>query len=178
MDVKDKRFLLGIFDDDHDIMAAVGHLRESQVEVFDCYTPFPIHGMDDAMGIKRSRLPIVTFFAGLAGVSLALGVQYWISAVDWPVNVGGKSFNSFPAFIPVAFELTVLFGALFTVLAFILRSKLCPITKPAIAHKRQTDDKFVLAIEAKDAALNEEMIRGILSKHHASEIHFSEGSTW
>ena len=81
---------------------------------YDAYTPYPVHGLDDAMGLKRSWIPYATFFAGITGAISAAALEIWTSAVDWPINIGGKPMVSFPAFIPIIFELTVLFGGLTT----------------------------------------------------------------
>ena len=128
-DFMTKKYLVGIFTDEHDMLHAAQDLRKSKIEIHDIYTPFPVHGLDEVLSIKRSRLPYVTAVAGSIGLTLALYFQYWVSAVDWPINVGGKPFNSFAAFVPIAFEITVLLGAFATVFAFLFRSKLIPIFK-------------------------------------------------
>jgi hypothetical protein len=122
-------------------------VRDSRYEHFDAYTPFPVHGLEAAQGLKRSLLPFVTFGAGLAGFCLAFLFQYWTSAVDWPLIVGGKPFNSWPAFVPIMFELTVLLAGLSTVAAMFLFNGL-PNTKRRIFDPSLTRDRFALVIEA------------------------------
>lgn len=139
--------LIGYFDSEERILAATRAARESGYSIHDVYTPYAVHGMDDAMGLRPSRLTWVTFCAGLTGLTAALSLQLYTSVVSWPINVGGKPFNSFPAFIPVAFELTVLFAGLGTVAAFLARCTLFPGQKRA-ALPRVTDDRFALALDA------------------------------
>jgi hypothetical protein len=90
----------------------------------DVYTPYAVHGLDHAMGLPPSRLGRLCFLFGLIGVGVALWFQFWASAVDWPINVGGRPWNSWPAFVPVAFELMVLFGALSTVAGLFINARL------------------------------------------------------
>lgn len=144
--MKDK-FLIACFDDEEKMTHAAKKLKDKNFKIVDFYTPFPVHGLDDLLDIKRSRLPYVTFIAAGIGLSLALLFQSWTSAVDWPINVGGKPMLSIPAFIPITFELMVLFGALSTVAAFFYVSKKYPSKKPVSLSKRQLDDIFVIQME-------------------------------
>lgn len=178
MDTSNRRFLIGVFGDDHAFLDAAHDLNDHNIEIYDCYTPFPVHGLDDYMGIKRSRLPVVTFIAGSMGLVLSLYFQYWTSAVDWPINVGGKSYNSFPAFIPVAFEITVLFGALATVIAFLFRAKLNPMQVPINPIKEVSDNKFVIAVDICNASIDDHYVEEIFSHHKAEKVYISEGSSW
>src|ERR1700742_4132558 len=99
--------VIAVFKDENDLISAARQAREKmRFTKYDAFTPYPVHGLDDAMGIKRSWLPWVTFFAGLTGALTALALDVWTSAVDWPVNIGGKPLVSLPAFIPIIFELT------------------------------------------------------------------------
>lgn len=143
-----KDFIVGVFDDEEKLVMAGQQVRKANFKIVDFYTPFPVHGLDELLEIQRTRLPFVTFGAGAFGLSLALGFQVWTSAVDWPLNVGGKPMLSIPAFIPITFELMVLFGALVTVVAFILASKLSADKKIEIINPRQLDDKFLVVVEA------------------------------
>ncbi|MBD64542.1 MAG: hypothetical protein CME62_05015 [Halobacteriovoraceae bacterium] len=142
-----KDFVLGIFDDDEKMLSSAFKASDKNIPMYDCYTPFPVHGLDDAMGIKRSFLPYVTFLAGAFGLSCAVALQVWTSAIDWPTNIGGKPFISWPAFLPISFELTVLFAAHTTVAAFLVYNKLWPGKNPVIMNPEQTCNKFVIAIE-------------------------------
>lgn len=142
-----KDFLLAVFDCDEKLLSSAHKARDKKIEMYDVYTPFPVHGLDDAMGIKRSFLPYVTFLAGATGLAIAVSLQIWTMSVDWPINVGGKPFISWPAFVPISFELTVLFAAHTTVAAFLVFNKLFPGKKPIIMHEHQTCHKFVIAVE-------------------------------
>lgn len=141
-------FIVGIFDDEDKLVVAAKSFKKAGVKIHDIYTPFPVHGLDEVLDISRSRLPKVTFFAGLFGLILAIVFQIWTSAFAWPIDVGGKPMLSIPAFIPVAFEITILFGALTTVAAFFFRSRLFPSKEVVLLSELQTDYKFVLVLNS------------------------------
>ena len=107
---------LALFDDPESLLEATEKVRKLNIEYMETYTPFPVHGMEQAMGLKRSWIPWATLAFGLSGAGLAFGFQAWTSAVNWPINVGGKPFISWPAFIPVSFEGMVLISGLLTTL--------------------------------------------------------------
>ena len=160
-------FLVATFDGQEALLEAVTNVRAHGFRIYDVYTPFPVHGLDEAMGLRRSRLPWVCFLAGAIGATLALGFQLWTSVVSWPLNVGGKPFASYPAFVPVTFELTVLSGALGSAAAFLFRSRLFPGRRaeaPACVPLAVTDDRFALVVADGDAA------RALLRAAGASEI--------
>ena len=135
----------GLWGDEEKVLKAVRTLREAGYKNFDTMTPFPVHGMEEAMGIKRSPIPWVTFIFGLIGCFLGLYFQYWTSAVSWPINVGGKPLFSLPAFIPVTFELTILLAALSSVGAMFYFNGL-PKINPPIIDKDLTSHKFAIWI--------------------------------
>ncbi|MFL5815958.1 MAG: DUF3341 domain-containing protein [Bdellovibrionia bacterium] len=139
--------VIGYFDSPDTLIKATRQVRDARYQYFDVFSPYPIHGMDAAQGLKRSPIPFVTFIAGLTGGSLAFLFQYWTSAVDWPINVGGKPFNSWPAFIPITFELTVLFAGLATAGAMFIFNGL-PNTRRKSFDPNLTNDRFALVIEA------------------------------
>lgn len=139
--------VIGFFDDPASLIAATEKVRDARYERFDTFTPYPVHGLEAAQGIKRSPIPYVTFLAGGLGGTLGFSLQYWTSKIDWPVNIGGKPFNSWPAFIPVTFELTVLFAALATFGAMLLLNGLPNITR-RIFDSSITRDRFAIVIEA------------------------------
>ena len=146
MDVN-KNFLVGVFDDEDVLLSAVKKIRTSGVKIHEVYSPFPVHGLDDALGYKRSRLPIAAFIFGLTGTSLALLMQIWMLGYDWPMIIGGKNFVSLPPFIPVTFEMTVLLSALGMVATFVIISDMKPYGWPRQFDVRSTDDKHVMAID-------------------------------
>lgn len=142
-----KKFAVACFDDEAPLFAAVDKVRNSGYKLHDVYTPFPVHGLDVAMGHKDTDLHIAGFCFGLTGTATALGFMSWIFTSDWPINYGGKPFFALPAFIPITFELTVLFAAVGMVLTYCYLNQIMPGVKKHIFHPRQTDDYFVLVVE-------------------------------
>ena len=138
--------LVATFSEAPGLVTAVRKARREMLRVYDVFAPFPVHGLDEAMGIRRTRLPKVTLLAGLTGLATAVTLQFYTNVLDWPLNVGGKPDNSTLAFIPISFELTVLFGGLATVFAFCLRAKLFPGKKPWLVTPGVTDDVFALVL--------------------------------
>jgi hypothetical protein len=143
--------LQATFADEATLLRATTAVRRAGIEIADAFTPYPVHGLEEAMGLRRSRLTWVCFAAGLTGAATAMLFQLWTSAVSWPLNVGGKPFASIPAFIPVTFELTVLSAALTSAFVFFFRSRLYP-GRPASPPPRVTDDRFVLVVADSEAA--------------------------
>jgi hypothetical protein len=139
--------VVGYFSDSHALVEAMKKVRSENFESIDAFTPFPVHGLDAAQGLDRSPLPYITFGAGLTGFLCGFLLQYWTSAVSWPLNVGGKPLNSWPAFVPVFFEVTVLFAGICTVLGLILICRLPNISKK-IPSARLTNDRFAIVIES------------------------------
>ena len=138
--------VIGFFDGPAALVEATQKVREAEYPDFDAYTPYPVHGLDAAQGLKRSPIPFVTMAAGITGCSCGFLLQYWTSVVDWPLNVGGKPFNSWPAFVPVMFELTILFAGLSTVAAMFILNGL-PNHRRKAFDPRITQDRFALVIE-------------------------------
>ena len=169
------RNLIGVFTEEEDILEVTRACREHGYEIVDVYAPYAVHGLDRAMGLKPSRLTWVCFALGVAGAASMLWFQWWTSAVDWAVNIGGKPLNSLPAFIPVTFEATVLAAGLGTILTLLLRSRLFPWSKPRLMHPQVTDDRFVLAIRQTDADLDPELAPRLLREHGAIEVHEDTG---
>jgi hypothetical protein len=170
-----QRIFVAWFDDEHALLEATRAAREAGLPIHDTYTPYAVHGMDEAMGLGPSRLTWVCFLAGLSGLGGGIALQVYTSAVSWPLDVGGKPFNSFPAFIPVAFELTVLSAALVTVAALFLRTRLYP-RLAAGGPARVTDDRFALALTAGGARWSEARAAGIAATHGAVETAFQEAA--
>jgi hypothetical protein len=165
--MSDKK-IVGVFEDDEKLIHALEKLKEQNVLVEDVYSPFPIHGLDELLGIKRSRLPYVTFGAGVLGGVFALFAMSWISSISWPIVIGGKPFNSIPAFIPITFEITVLSAALITTGAFLFRSKLFPGQKKYFDLPGVTDNLFAILVAGDDATLK--TTKDIFNHYHAKEI--------
>lgn len=139
--------VVGFFEEPHKLVEATRKVREANYPYFDAFTPYPVHGLEAAQGLKRSPLPYVTFVAGLTGGTLGFLLQFWTHAYDWPIIVGGKPYNSWPAYVPVMFECTVLFAALATVGAMFLINGL-PNTRRRAIDPSITRDRYALFIEA------------------------------
>ncbi|PWU15287.1 MAG: DUF3341 domain-containing protein [Bdellovibrio sp.] len=169
MMAKYKSGLAGIFLDEHKLVKAVAQVRENGFVKFDAISPFPVHGMEEAHGIRRSWIPYVTFIAGLVGLTSGLLLTWWTSAVDWPLNVGGKPFFSLPAFIPVMFELTILFAALSSVGALFYACGI-PRIDPPIIDPDLTSHKFAIFIPSDDQNYDEKKIETLLRSLGATEV--------
>ena len=114
------------------LLDAAKKVKEAGIKKFDCFSPFPIHGLDEAMGLRRSWITLVTLIAGLTGASAAISMMVYIMVIDWPQIFGGKPNFSWPAFIPITFELTVLFAGFSTVGAVIALGKLGKISRKPV----------------------------------------------
>lgn len=171
-----KKFIVGCFDDEAVLFPAVKKVRTAGYKIHDVYTPFPVHGLDKALGMRETSLHTAGFIFGLLGTTTALGCMSWIFTKDWPLNIGGKPHLPLPAFIPITFELTVLFSAVGMVLTFCYLCQLAPFVKKHHFHPRATDDLFVMAVEC-TSKTNEEEARAFLTANGASEVHVQEAET-
>lgn len=142
-----KKFVVASFDDEAVLFPAVKQVRRTGYKIHDVYTPMPIHGLDAAIGLRDTSLHTAGFFYGLAGTCTALGFISWALVYDWPFNIGGKPHFSLPAWIPITFELTVLFSAVGMTLTFCYLCQLAPFVRKDHFSPRSTDDRFVMAIE-------------------------------
>lgn len=165
-----ENFLVGIFDDEDVLLHAVENIREKGVRIKEVFSPFPVHGLDDALGYRRSRLPIAAFLFGMTGTMLALFTQVWMLGYDWPMIIGGKNHASLPPFIPVTFEFTVLLAAFGMVGTFLIVSDMKPYKWPRQYDIRSTNDKHVMAIDLGANKISKEEIQRILRDNGASEV--------
>jgi hypothetical protein len=165
-----RSFLIGTFTDPDMLRRAILPLRRENFRIFDVYSPYPVHGLDEALGIRRTRLPWVTLLAGLTGLATAFVFENYTAILDWNLNVGGKPNNSILAFLPICFELTVLFGALGTVAALFLRSKLFPGRKETLIVDGITNDTFALVLRNPTGSMELHRARRLLEQHGAREI--------
>jgi len=148
-----RHVFIGLFEREDDVLAAVRACRRRGFAIDDVHTPYPVHGLDEALGLRRSWLPWACFGFGAFGVVFALWLQFWTSAVAWPINVGGRPWNSLPAFVPITFELMVLVSGVGTVLVFLAYRRLWPGRQVSLLHARATDDRFVLVLDADGPAM-------------------------
>lgn len=151
------------FDDPFVALSAVERLRGDGYDIADVHSPFPVHGMAEAMGLPESRLGFATLFGGAVGLTIALTLQIWTHTVDWPMNIGGKTDLAWPALVPVAFELTVLLAAFATVFGLLGRSRLIPQASApkTLPAPRVTSDHFVVLVREGDARFDPDRFRDL-----------------
>lgn len=139
-----------LYNDDDILMDAVKQTRAAHHHIEEIYTPFPVHGLDKAMGLAPTRIAICSFLYGVVGLAVACAIINYIMIIDWPQDIGGKPSFSFiqnmPAFVPVMFELTVFFAAHLMVITFYMRSKLWPFKDAENPDVRTTDDHFLMEV--------------------------------
>ena len=170
----DGKFLVGIFDDDDVVLSAVREVKNAGVRIHEVYSPFPIHGLDVALGHPRTRLGIAAFLFGLSGTLTALALTYYTEGFDWPMIVGGKDSYSPIIYVPIFFELTVLICALGMVATFLISNGMGPTVKPLMYDLRTTDNKFAMAIDLSKNKLVERDIEQILRRFGAAEVNVKQ----
>ncbi|HUR12353.1 MAG TPA: DUF3341 domain-containing protein [Flavitalea sp.] len=153
-----KKFVVGCFREEDALFAAVKKVRLSGYKLHDVFTPFPIHGLDKAMGLRDTSIHTAGFIYAVSGLSLALGFMTWVFTADWPLNIGGKPHFALPAWIPIMFETTVLFSAVGMVLTFCYLCQMAPFVRKHHFHLRATDDLFVMVIECTEKTNETEAI--------------------
>ncbi|WPY98228.1 DUF3341 domain-containing protein [Christiangramia sp. OXR-203] len=146
------KVLHAIYRDDDLLLQAVKQIREARYHIGEIYCPFPVHGLDKAMGLAPTRLAITSFMYGVVGLCVAIAMMNFIMIEDWPQDIGGKPsfsfFQNMPAFVPIMFELTVFFAAHLMVITFYMRSRLWPFKKAENPDVRTTDDLFLMEVDA------------------------------
>ncbi len=165
-----RRVMIGVFEREEDTVAAVRTSRAQGLKVLDVYGPYPIHGLDRILGLQPSKLPWVCFLLGVLGASFKVWFEYWTTSSSWPLNVGGKPWNSLPAFVPVTFEVMVLFAGVSTVIAFFLTRRLVPGRRAVLPVPGVTDDRFAVILEETDATFDSERVRGMLEGFRAVRV--------
>ena len=160
-----------IYTDDDVLMSAVKKVKAERYHIEEIYTPFPVHGLDKAMGLAPTRIAITAFIYGLIGLTVATLMMNFIMIEDWPQNIGGKPSFSYienmPAFVPIMFELTVFFAAHLMVITFYLRSRMWPFKNAENPDPRTTDDHFLMEIAVEG---NENELESLLKDTGAVEI--------
>ncbi|MFB9056247.1 DUF3341 domain-containing protein [Mariniflexile ostreae] len=160
-----------IYTDDDVLMSAVKKVRAERYHIEEIYTPFPVHGLDKAMGLAPTRLAITAFIYGLLGLAVAVVMMNYIMIDDWPQDIGGKPSFSYienmPAFVPIMFELTVFFSAHLMVITFYLRSRMWPFKNAENPDPRTTDDHFLMELAVQG---NGDELENLLKDTGAVEI--------
>jgi len=148
------KVIYAIYNDDDILMNAVKKTRAAHHHIEEVFTPFPVHGLDKAMGLAPTRLAICAFLYGCVGISVATTMMSYIMIHDWPQDIGGKPSFSFiqnmPAFVPIMFEMTVFFAAHLMVITFYMRSRLWPFKEAENPDVRTTDDHFLMEVAVND----------------------------
>jgi hypothetical protein len=167
------KIILGLFDDPDEIMKGIDNLQKNSIPIYDIYTPMPIHGIEDKMGVKDSRLGYAAFCFGCLGITVITSILYYTLVYDWPMNVGGKPSFAMPNFIPFMFEWTILFTAFGMTITFFAATHLFPGRAPRVMDLRATDDRFVIAVNAKGNIPHED-ITNLLKQAGAVEVKHNE----
>jgi hypothetical protein len=165
--------LLAEFDTPAHLYAACEKVRDAGYTKWDAHSPFPVHNLDKAMGLKPTRLSWIALGGGLTGATLGMGLQWWVNTQAYPIIISGKPFFSWPAFIPVTFELTILFSALGAVLGMFGLNKLPRHHHPLFVSERferHSDDKFFISIEAVDPKFDESASANLLREIGATYV--------
>ena len=145
----DIKYIKAFYDDDEKLIGGLKTLKGKGIEILDVLTPFPVHGLDRILGYRRSWIARVGFIGGAVGAICGFWFQEWIFTTDYPLDIGGKPFLAIPSFVPVTFEMTILFAAFAMVFAFLIRSKIGPGAKPVIHDENITDDRFLILVGLK-----------------------------
>jgi hypothetical protein len=165
------KVIQALYNDDDILMDAVKETRKAHHHIEEVYTPFPVHGLDKAMGLAPTRLAIASFMYGVVGLSFSIWMMNFIMIQDWPQDIGGKPSMSYiqnmPSFVPVMFEMTVFFAAHLMVITFYMRSKLWPFKQAENPDVRTTDDHFLMEVAVND---NEKELTTFLKKTGAVEV--------
>jgi hypothetical protein len=168
---------LAAFKDDAEILDAARRVRLAGYTKFDAHTPFPVHGLDAAMGMRRSKLPLIIIGGSATGLLTAFLLQWWTSAIDYPLVIGGKPFFAFEWATPVMFELTILLSAFGAVFGMIALNGLPMLYHPFFKSelfKRATDDRFFISIEAKDPQFDRAKTVEFLNSLGAEQVELVE----
>ena len=158
------------FDNPSDLVAAARRTYEAGYRRINGYSPYPIEELSEAIGFTHTSLPLIVLLGGILGGLGGFFMQYWMEVINYPLNVGGKPFNSWPAFIPITFESTVFCAGHGMALTYFLRCWLVPGAKAKNPDPRTTDDKFLMIVETKEE--NKSKIESLLKNGGASEISY------
>lgn len=169
--------ILAEYDSPGACLHAAEALRDAGYQMFDVHTPFPVHGMDKAMGMRPSVLGWIVLAMGLTGLTAAAAMIIWMNGIDYPLVIGGKPPISYPSMVPVCFELTVLFSAFGAVFGMLGLNKLPRHHHPVFESERfraATDDRFFVSVESEDPKFDEKKTRELLESTHPIHIEVIE----
>ena len=176
MSIIDRRSVVGVFRHPDAWMVAASNLRAKGVKGLEGWAPFPVHGMETALGIKRSFIGRPVLFMLIFGAIVGFAMQYFMLKVDWPINIGGKPFNSWPQFVVITFEMGILCGALTNFMLALGTSNLRPRLHNQLWRDDLADDAFALAIPLLDKNLGQAELRQLMQASGAEEIEIHDTS--
>jgi hypothetical protein len=165
--------MVGLYDSPDDLIRAAEKVRDAGYHKWDCHTPYPVHGLDDAMGMRASSVPYFTLTAGFIGVGIALAMTGGLNAWQYPIRVGGKALFSWQAYVPICFELFVLLAALATMGSMLLLCRLGRWHSPlhdSDVMKEITSHRFAIVLDAADERYSEEGARSLLASTGCRDI--------
>jgi hypothetical protein len=165
--------LVAVFQTPGKLVQACEELRDAGYRAFDAHTPFPVHGLDRAMGLRSSKVPYVALMGGIAGLLGGFALQAWTMAVDYPQNLSGKPYLAFQAYVPITFETTILLAALGTFFGMWAINRLPRFFHPvmqASAFPRASDDRFLVSVESSDPQFDAAKTRALLQAQGAEQI--------
>jgi hypothetical protein len=168
--MNEKNYISVFFDDERPLLQAVKKLLENNETIADVRSPFPVHGLDELLSMKRTRIPVGGFVFGALGAILAFSFMAWVFTVSYPLIIGGKPFFAVPSFIPITFEMTVLFSGLAMAIAFLVRSKLKPDIYFEPLDSRNTDNIFLILVDSGNGKTTVDKVRSVLEGIQVVEI--------
>ena len=171
-----KKFVVGSFEDEEVLFDAVKRVRKSGYKLHEVYTPFPIHGLDKAMGLDDTSIHTAGFIYAVFGTTTALAFMTWVFTSDWPLNLGGKPHFALPAWVPIIFEFTVLCSCVGMVLTFCYLCQMAPFVRKHHFNLRSTDDVFVMVIEC-TSKTNEGEVSNFMNEIGARDINIQVAET-
>jgi hypothetical protein len=174
--IMNKKYLVGVFDNEHTLVDAFEKALEKGVVIEEVYTPYPIHEILTGMK-NKTNITTAAFFYGLFAVIMLIGGMYYAAVIDWPLHFGGKPFNTFPSFIVVTIVATILTITLLTLLTFSVRSKIYPGKKAEIIDIRATDDKFIILLDQEKMGMDKPEVTKLFQTNGASEVYEKETAT-
>lgn len=171
MSKKKNNMLYGVYDDADQFLSSAFKMKDIGAPIDDCYTPHPVHGIEKAVGIKRSRLTIAAFLCGLTGTLSAITLQLYTNIFDWSMIVGGKPNDGYmPSFIPVTFELTILFTAFGMMILFFYRNNMIHGQREKLVDLRQTDDLYIISLDMTKQSMSKDELSNTLKAGGAIDI--------
>lgn len=174
--IMNKKYLVGVFNDEHALVDAFEKALQMGVVIEEVYTPYPIHEILTGMKTK-TRITYAAFFYGVFGVIALIGGMYYAAVIDWPMDFGGKPFNSFPSFIVITIVATILIITLLTLFTFSFRSKIYPGKKADIIDIRATNDKFIILLNQENMGIEVPEVTQLFETHGASEVYQKDANS-